>query len=138
MSLYIKTEIFIHKNQEDVWTALLDFPAYPKWNPFLTRVERIGENELLVVASKNTFKPKIIEMTPPQQLRWRGKLGNISGIFTGEHYFVLSPEGDGTRFLQGENFSGILAWLLWPFIKNQIQKNFESMNVALKELVEKS
>jgi hypothetical protein len=140
MSLQIKTEISISSKPEDVWKALMDFSAYPAWNPFIVKIQQVSDKKL-VVDMKNgtsitTFTTEILKMAAPLELRWRGKLGNVSGLFTGEHYFVLTAQGGGTKFTHGENFSGVLAWLLWPFIKKDIRNNFINMNEALKSLVE--
>ena len=34
----IATEIEIEGSARDVWDALADFAAYPRWNPFLLKV----------------------------------------------------------------------------------------------------
>lgn len=140
MCYRIKTEIHIDKKPEEVWKALMDFPNYPKWNPFITSIKKVGDDELIAVMrsgnSEMSFKPRILIQEKNKELRWLGKLGGISGLFTGEHYFQLTPERDGTLFRQGENFSGIIAWLLLPFKYKEIRANFVSFNEALKALVE--
>ncbi|MBI2707016.1 MAG: SRPBCC domain-containing protein [Proteobacteria bacterium] len=141
MCLMVKTEITIKQDPQKVWEVLTHFQAYPQWNPFITRVEQVDDKNLLIEItsgrSKTIFKPVILQINPPKELRWRGKLGGVSGLFTGEHYFILSKEGKNTRFIQGEVFSGILAILLWPFIRKTIHSNFERMNEALKTIAER-
>ena len=48
----------------------------------------------------------------------------------------LSEKNKETQLIHGENFSGVLAILLWPFLKKDIQNNFTKMNKALKTYVE--
>lgn len=142
MPLQIKTDILINAQPDAVWQALTDFSAYPQWNPFIKKIERLSEKELIAEMgeglSKTTFRPIIITMNAPHEFRWLGKLGGLGWLFKGEHYFILSLEQKGTNFIHGENFSGILAWLLWPMIKKDIRNNFIRMNQALKALVEKA
>src|SRR5262249_4977516 len=65
-----------------------------------------------------TFKPEVLVATPNKELRWLGKLG-LHGIFDGEHFFVLTTNGDGTtRLNHGERFSGALVALARGSTKN--------------------
>jgi ribosome-associated toxin RatA of RatAB toxin-antitoxin module len=34
----ITTAIVMNANREKVWNILSDFPAYPDWNPFITKI----------------------------------------------------------------------------------------------------
>lgn len=142
MSLQIKTEVFINKKPSDVWAVFIDFPSYPKWNPFLTRIVQLSDNKLEVDfgsgKSKTTMQPEILKSQAPQEFRWKGKLGGVNWLFAGEHYFIFSEKEGGTILQHGETFGGILAWALWPFIKNGIRNNFISLNEALKSRVENS
>ena len=70
---------------------------------------------------------------PNQELRWLGHVG-VPRLFDGEHYFLLQPDGGGTRFTQGEVFRGAL---LWVFNVNGLLPNFEAMNAALKKRAER-
>ncbi|MDR7016726.1 hypothetical protein [Acinetobacter sp. 3657] len=36
----INTEIIINGSSEEVWNTLMDFEAYPEWNPFIINIER--------------------------------------------------------------------------------------------------
>ena len=82
------------------------------------------------------MNPVFLKIEKDKELRWKGKLG-ISGIFDGEHYFVLQVISvEQTKLIQGEIFSGILV----PFLKKMIHGNtlagFEAFNAALKQRVE--
>ena len=82
------------------------------------------------------MNPVFLKIEKDKELRWKGKLG-ISGIFDGEHYFVLQVISvEQTKLIQGEIFSGILV----PFLKKMINGNtlagFEAFNAALKQRVE--
>ena len=83
--------------------------AYPDWNPFITRASgdwAVG-NTVAVTAGGMDFKPKVLAFTPNRELRWKGKL-LFNGLFDGEHYFLLTDNGDGTTGLEhGEYFSGL-------------------------------
>ena len=86
-----------------------------------------------------TFSPVIETFLPNEHLHWRGRLLNVPWLFTGRHHFILHLTDTGTRFVQSEQFSGILALLLhWigSDMYETTQKGFELLNKALKERVE--
>ena len=49
---------------------------------------------------------KILAVEPGREIRWRG---GVPLVFTGEHYFRLTPVGAGTRVEHGEVFRGIVG-----------------------------
>lgn len=145
MATEIKTHIHINASPEKVWSVFTAFDAYPQWNPFIQKLRGMpeigGKIEAFIVlpGSKGmTFKPTVLAYDFQKELRWIGHL-LIPGIFDGEHKFELVPNADGTTtFIQSEKFTGILI----PFMKKMLdvdtRKGFESMNLKLKELAEKS
>lgn len=82
------------------------------------------------------FKPVVITFDSPNEFRRKDKLG-ISGLFDGEHYFVLKEEKNKTRFNHGEKFSGILVDIFGKTLE-KTRSGFELMNAALKAECEKN
>ena len=83
-----------------------------------------------------TFKPTVVRAVAGQELRWLGHL-LIPGVFDGEHIFENSQAGDGrTRFVQREEFRGLLVPVLWNSLATNTKNGFEAMNAALKERAE--
>jgi hypothetical protein len=139
----IQTEILINTDITKVWDVLMNFDSYPKWNPFITSI--IGEQKLgnRLTVSINppggkgmTFKPTILSLESNKEFRWKGKLG-ITGIFDGEHYFILEfLENDKTKFIHGETFSGLLVPLVGTML-DKTQKGFQLMNESIKNECER-
>jgi hypothetical protein len=121
-----------------VWAVLTDTKAYPTWNPEIAalngelRPGAILENKLGYGKDQLVFRPTVLVVKPNQELRWLGHFG-VPRLFDAEHYFLLQPEGNGTRFTQGEQFRGIL---LWVFDVKTLLPDFDAMNSALKKRVE--
>lgn len=46
----LNTEIEIRASAERVWNALMDFDAYPKWNPFVREISGRADAEKVYVA----------------------------------------------------------------------------------------
>jgi hypothetical protein len=136
---HIRTETTMAAPIEKVWATLTDFNAYPRWNPFITRltgdISEGGKVEARLMGM--TINPRIERLEENTELRWVGHLG-VPGIFDGEHYFRIEANKDGsTRFVHGERFTGVLVpifSLIGQFKK--IERAFVGMNEALKARVE--
>ena len=139
----IKTTIDIGASAEMVWRVLTNFPAYPTWNPFLREVHgKLQQGAKLKVRMRlsktrsHRFSPRITKAIPAAELHWRGKMW-FGGLFDGEHSFIIVPNGvNGVRFIQREQFTGLLVPVILPFIVKKTEEAFERMNKALKKVAE--
>ena len=137
------TEIEIEATAERVWQLLTDFASFPEWNPFIRKASgniRMGERLEVNIqpsgASAMTFRPTVLKAEPNRELRWLGHL-LISGLFDGEHSFLIEPLGEGrVRFTQREVFTGLLVPLFARALDTDTRRGFEEMNLALKSRAE--
>ena len=139
----ITTNQIIQADIASVWKCLIDFSAYPKWNPFILSIDGkldLGKRLKVIIQSpgmkKMTFEPEIIKFIPDKELRWFGKLGGIPGLFSGEHYFCLEQKEGHTLFTQGEKFSGILVPIFRKKLDTLTRQGFINMNTALAAVCE--
>jgi uncharacterized membrane protein len=108
---HLETQIEIEASVERIWSLLIDFPSYPRWNPFVRSIEGtlvVGQSLKVFVqppgASGMRFRPTVLKVQPSRELRWKGKF-LLPGLFDGEHYFKLEAKlGGGVTFRQGEAF----------------------------------
>lgn len=136
----LRTEIDIDARPEKVWEILMDFAKYPDWNPFIKSISGNAavDSKLKVRLEPDggmpmSLEPKVVAVNPNKKFAWRGKL-LMSGIFDGQHEFILEPLTDGkTRFVHREEFSGVLVPILWPMLETKTTRAFTQMNEALKE-----
>jgi hypothetical protein len=139
----IKTEILINALPEKIWAILTHFDKYPSWNPFIKYIKgQVQEGNRIEVrieppgAKGMVFKPKVLAYKPKQELRWIGRI-IFSGLFDGEHSFIIVDNKNGTStFIQSEDFQGILVPLFAKQLKTNTKKGFELMNERLKEMAE--
>ena len=139
----IKTTIDIGASAEMVWRVLTHFSSYPKWNPFIREIHgrpepgaRLKVRMRLSKERSHRFSPRVTKVIPAAELHWRGRLW-FKGLFDGEHSFIIVPNGvKGVRFIQREQFTGLLAPLILPFIAKRTEEAFERMNKALKKVAE--
>lgn len=142
MARRIDTMIDIAAAPRTVWRILMDFAAYPEWNPMVRsiagdkrrgarltiRIQPPGKREI-------SFRPRVQAVNEQRAFVWLGHL-LWPGLFDGLHEFRLQPFAGGTRFYHRETFSGLLAPLLWPMLEAPTRAGFEAMNRALKARAE--
>ncbi len=138
----IRAEVEIAAPAAQVWRILTDFPRYQEWNPFITEIAgECAEGQALQIqlslpeGRDHTLRPRLVRCEPGQELRWRGHL-LFAGLFDGEHFFRLIEVAENrTRFVQGENFTGVLVRFSGRTI-TRAARGFVYMNEALKRRAE--
>ena len=138
----LTTEIMIEAPTTIVWEILTDLNSYKDWNPFIISSEgEVAEgsrlrNQMRPPGGKTiTFKPTVTAVEADSYFEWLGRLG-IPGLFDGRHQFKLEAVGDGTRFIQSEEFTGILVPLFAKMLNNKTRPGFEAMNREIKKRAE--
>ena len=141
----LRSEIEIRASADRVWGILTDFARYPEWNPFLRQItgDAVKGAGLTVLFQPSgsgamTMRPTVTQVRPSAELRWLGHL-MVPGLFDGEHIFEIEPRGEGVvRFVQRENFDGLLVPLFWGMLDRDTRRGFTEMNAALKVRAEAS
>ncbi len=141
----VRTETVIDAPPAVVWQVLTDFASYPDWNPFILSIEGkpwVGTRLSVEIRPPGRrsmrFRPRVLRVAKDHELRWIGRV-LIAGLFDGEHRFTIIPEGDGSRFIQAEIFTGLLV----PAVDltdtlRVTHLGFLRMNRALRERAERN
>jgi hypothetical protein len=145
MRKQLVSSIDIEAAPEQVWGILVDFAAFPSWNPFIVQAKggaEVGRQLTLrmqpVGGSAVTLRPTVVEAIEGHRLRWLGRLG-VRGLFDAEHLFILDPLGaSGTRLVQQEKFSGLLVRLFQRSLDRGTLPAFHAMNEALRDRAERA
>lgn len=128
-----------------MWRVLTEFHLYPAWNPFVVSVTgQPTQRARLAVRLQPSeqgriwrFRPRIVRLEAERELCWLGGL-LLPFLVDGRHCFHLQPDGPGrTRFVQREEFRGLLVPLLPSSLLEATGRGFEAMNEALKERAER-
>jgi len=137
----VSSAVDIDRPAADVWAVLTDFDGYPEWNPQIPRAKgelapgrRVTFQTHPPVGPTVTIRPRVLVVDPGRELRLRGSL---PGIFSGEHWLILEPIGDGcaTHMVQGETYRGLIVPLLRRVVAASLI-GFQQHNAALKRRVE--
>ena len=139
----LRTEIDIEAPAERVWAVLTDLGHYATWNPFIPEAEgevKAGTRLRVRIAPPGgkpmTFTPTVLRADPAREFRWLGRL-ILPGLFDGEHiYEIHLREEGGVRFIQREEFRGLLIPLFWKRLDTQTRQGFKAMNATLKQRAE--
>lgn len=137
----IETDVLIDSSPQAVWHVLTATTDYPAWNPEISRLEgQLREGNVIEFAEGTgpdamVFHPQILVVRPERELRWKGYVW-LPGLFDGEHWFVLEPVGNRTRFIQGETFTGVLVGRLTLGVLKDTVDSMREMNEALKRRTE--
>ncbi|GAX83719.1 hypothetical protein CEUSTIGMA_g11144.t1 [Chlamydomonas eustigma] len=138
----VTTETIIFATPERVWKIFKDLirrgNGHQSWLQVETNKAPGQHIQVAVKRSKNrvhTFSPMLLIDEEDKEFRWVGKLGCL--LVVGEHYFQLEPclGGRATRFVNEEEFYGILV----PLFKHKFHKSrhcFMEFNLKLKEMCE--
>ena len=135
-----ETETTIDAPPSEVWRHLADFARHDEWSRhFKLRGQPVvGERGRVefTLFGRESGAPVVIEkVDEAAELRWRG---GPSGLITGSHYFIMEPLDGGTRthFRHGEDFSGVIAPLVWALLKAQLGPSYTGFNADLKRRTE--
>lgn len=137
----VNAGVLIDRPPADVWKVISDGAAYSDWNPFITRVDgdfREGAKIRIVLGAGTdsmVLRPTVLFVRPDRDLCWRGSVW-VRGVFDGTHCIRLTAVANGTHLEQTETFSGLLAGRLTKDVIQDTQREFQSMNTALKHRVE--
>jgi len=129
---------FIEASPDQVWPVLTDTAAWPSWDSGVTKVEGTpvlgGKITVSIAASPaRPFPLTVSELDPPNRMVLRG--GLPLGLFTGRRAYTLVAEGTGTRFTMREEFTGLLAGLIFRTIPD-LGPSFRQFADGLKKRAE--
>jgi hypothetical protein len=140
--LRIVTHAYLAYSVEQVWSVLSDLRRYAEWNPL--NVAADGEAQTSAQVAMAFVDPghpgrvlrqlvRITAADPPRKLEW---LGRIPVLFSGRHFFELTPTATGTDFEHGEIIWGLVP-ALWSSKRIELQRRaYEHFNEALARRLE--
>jgi hypothetical protein len=127
-----------------VWEVLIDFAAFPEWNPFLTIAGRPEVGTRIKVSYRpecvggrfTNMRATLLGVEVDRHLRWAGFMW-VPSWFEVDHSFRIQSIGTNrTYFIQREAFTGSLVPFAIPVLESGLRRGLNDMAQALKERVE--
>ncbi len=139
----VRTSLTIDAPPERVWRVLTDFDAYPQWNaviPVFRGEARAGATVRFRIVIEGMpampFTARVVRCEPGRELAWRGGAPVVPALAWGEHWFKLTPSGEGTLLTHGEDFGGLLALVMRTGLHGRTTRSYDALNRALKARAE--
>lgn len=130
----------VQAKPEQVWRVLADLPSYSRWNRAIPSAGgRVAPGQRLRLrlhlgGRSRPFAPTVVAVRPGKEMLLSATLVG-PWVLRATHRFGVDPEGDGTRFTQRWEVTGVLAALAWPKIREGFP-GFEEMARDLAREVE--
>ncbi|MGC5627714.1 SRPBCC family protein [Georgenia sp. Z1344] len=125
----VRAERWVDASPQEVWEVLTRPDR--TGDPFLVRLDgelvegaTLGITVQPVDGDAMDFSPVVLEVSPGEELRWRGTFG-VRGIVDGVHVWELEEVDGGTQIVQSERFTGVAV----PFLGGMLdgtQAGFEA------------
>jgi uncharacterized protein YndB with AHSA1/START domain len=123
-----------HQTPEAVYAALSDFPAYPKWAPEITRVERLPDMNGNPVwyhrGSRFSMPMEVLEATSPRRLEMR--IADPKLPFAGTWTYEIAAVAGGSEVTVTER--GAIGPPLFRFLSRFVFGYTSTMDQYLKAL----
>jgi uncharacterized protein YndB with AHSA1/START domain len=135
-------EVEIDAPPDAVWRVLVDFDAYPRWNPFTIEAKttlevgtaidmRVKMSELGITVSQ---RETIREVDAPRRLVWGMRM--LGGAVRAERVQTLTG-GERTRYRSEDTIEGSLGALVFALFGRSVERGFTEMAAALRAEVER-
>jgi uncharacterized protein YndB with AHSA1/START domain len=108
----IETSIEIRATPATVWRILADLSGHSQWNPFIRSIEgRLERGERLGVRiappgrKVMAFRPRVLVVDEPHELRWIGRL-SCPASSTASIDSASSPSATASAFIRARDSAG--------------------------------
>jgi hypothetical protein len=138
-----RAEAYIAAPPDAVWAVLVDFDAYPSWNPFTVEVECSGE--LGAPVRMRVFMRGRMTLTqvetlhlfePGARLGWKLDIG-VPWLLCAERVQTLTAlDGGATRYETVDEIGGMLAPVSHWIFGSAITWGFQAVAASLKARAE--
>ncbi len=138
----IYTDIVIDAPAKQVWEIIKDTKSYKTWASFLIDIE--GElNDGNKISAKFQLDPSkekfntiehIIQVEEGKMFYWAEK--GPMGICDNHHFIVSAISDTSCRFIQSDEISKGLTWLLGGYLSKIYVKGYQAFNKSLKNEAE--
>ncbi|MDA8792135.1 SRPBCC domain-containing protein [Bacteriovoracaceae bacterium] len=142
----VTTEIEISASPDEVWMVLANIEGWKDWSPIIkdSKGNAALEEKLIITMSGHngkegkagqTYEPVITNFEESKNITWTANM-MADFIMTNGKVLELEETSTGTKLVHKETFSGMMVPLMWGMVEQNVPKMLDSMNEALKNVVE--
>jgi hypothetical protein len=137
-TIEIHAEQVVDADITTVWRAL-EAPRW-SWSSFMLGLDpRItgqdGTLRLRGLPGGVPIRVRLLAVEAERELRWAG---GIRGLFFGEHYIRLRPDGGATRVEHGELYTGLVGAFVVGMFRDAITRVYDRDIAGLAAAVSKA
>ncbi|MSQ22147.1 MAG: hypothetical protein EXR53_02400 [Dehalococcoidia bacterium] len=136
----IQEVTLIAGSQDQVWKAVVDYPARTRWWPRVKEARLLDEGPLQVGSrirlkvDKDQFTSTVVEVHPPERLVLLVK----GPGFRVTHSYRLQPTGVKTEVTMSGEYGGLIGSLVVRFMQRSVRRDLTDELAALKGAAEAS
>jgi uncharacterized protein YndB with AHSA1/START domain len=144
--LTVRTAVYIAAAPEQVWKVLIDLAGYRQWHPSMELLGRsdgddqpLREGSVLRLRTNRgtalelDFEVSVTEVLEGSTLAWQG---GDTEVFFGRHTWTLTSDGEGTRVVNEETFTGAMAEAVLAEHRHTLETQYAAGDAALKSAAE--
>ncbi len=136
----------INADVKKVWKIFCQLENWPKWGGYIIETKWLSKEKweedsrfMQIVMGFGFIKqfksqPRILEVKTYDTIAWTGTRKLIKGV----HTFKFEKISNKTKVTNIENFTGLLAPIIFPVIKSKFNIYFQQFLNGLKKEAEKN
>lgn len=138
-----ETTTTISASSEQVWSVLANVTHWPDWTPTMRSIAPLDQDinpDLALGRPYRVLQPKlrpailtVTTLTPGKEFTWESRQPGLRGI--AEHR-VTAIDDNVTLVTLSMRFTGLIAPLIWPFIRGLVRNYLTQEARSLKTRVE--
>ncbi|HEX2142724.1 MAG TPA: SRPBCC family protein [Candidatus Limnocylindria bacterium] len=114
-------EVSVAADRGTVWAVMSDIEAWPSWSKDISSAELLGPlapgTEFVWQAGPGTIRSRLVAVEPGSRIGWTGSTMGIRAV----HQWRIEEQGDRTRVVTDESWSGLLPWLLRAPMRSRLR-----------------
>ena len=137
----ITASLDIAATPDAVWRVLMDWKAYPDWNPTLRAITGLPRKDATITVSVASpvgtvpIAAVVTRLVPGVGITWHSRLP-LPRLLDRDHIIDVAASAAGSRITQTQTFAGALSAPTAALATGTVRDGLERMNAALKERVE--
>lgn len=122
-----------------VWAVTEDVERWPEWSPTMTAIARVDDGPFALGSAARVKQPGFQEVVWTVTAMDRGRSFTWEGHVVGMHMIAtheVIPVDDRTRSVLRLEMRGLVARLMWPFIRGSVRASLQKENTGLRDRCE--